>query len=290
MPPTTRIRAFAKLNLDLRITATRADGYHELRTIFQTIDLHDRVSCVQRPGPFTLRCSDATVPTDRTNLVWRAASALARTLRRSDDVQDVVVTIRKRIPQQAGLGGGSADAAATLVALNALWRGGLSESDLQQTARWVGADVPFLVAGGAALGLGRGDEIYPLRDLPAWGVVLLCPGFGVSTPDAYRLYDEDRRDRLVEGIAPDAWSRTPAHLVNDLEAPVARLHHEIVVMKAALRSKGAVHAAMTGSGSTVFGLFATQRAAAGAARRLRRCPWKVVLTRTLSYAQVASRR
>lgn len=292
--PRVTTRAFAKINLDLRISGTRPGGYHELRTIFQSIALHDTITCTARPGPFTIRCREATVPHDRTNLVWRAASALSRMLQRGgsdNDVRDVSVTIRKRIPLRAGMGGGSADAAATILALVRLWRPAVSLSDLQHMARGVGADVPFLLTGGTALGLGRGDEIYPLADVPRWSVVVLVPDFGISTPDAYALYDEMQHELGAADVTsqrpPDAWSRAPVSLVNDLEAPVGRQFPEIAVMKAALRAEGATHAAMTGSGSAVFGLFAQQSRAAAAARRLRDRPWGVYLTRFVGHDEFA---
>src|SRR5204862_2728874 len=116
------IRAHAKVNLDLRVLGTRADGFHELRTVFQALALHDVIRCTSRPGPFAIECSTAGIPLDETNLIWRAAQTLWRSLRRTGAVRDVVLRLEKQIPQQAGLGGGSADAAATLMALAALWR------------------------------------------------------------------------------------------------------------------------------------------------------------------------
>ena len=116
------VHGHAKINLDLRILGVRPDGYHELRTVFQSISLHDVVSCESRPGPFTLECDVPGVPIDRSNLVWKAAQALWRSLRRTGEVRDAVVRIQKQIPMQAGLGGGSADAAAALLALARLWK------------------------------------------------------------------------------------------------------------------------------------------------------------------------
>src|SRR5918999_5376141 len=117
------VRAHAKINLDLRVLGVRADGFHELRTVFQAIALHDTLECEARDGPFAIECDTAGVPLDASNLVWRAAQALWRSLRRSGPVRDVVVRLRKQIPIQGGLGGGSPDAAATLPALTRLWRG-----------------------------------------------------------------------------------------------------------------------------------------------------------------------
>jgi 4-diphosphocytidyl-2-C-methyl-D-erythritol kinase len=173
-------RAHAKINLDLRVLGSRVDGFHELRTVFQAVALHDTVTCTPAEGPFAITCDSAGVPLDRTNLVWKAADALWRALRRTGPVRDVTVHLEKRIPLQAGLGGGSADAAATLVALARLWQVPVRSSQLTDVAAPLGADVPFFLSGGTALGLGRGDEVYPLADLPRHWVVLLIPGFGVD--------------------------------------------------------------------------------------------------------------
>ena len=188
----TTIRAHAKINLDLRVLGARADGFHELRTVFQSIALHDTITCTARPGPFAIECDTAGVPLDRTNLVWRAAEALWRALRRAGPLRDVLVRVEKQIPVEAGLGGGSADAAATLLALARAWRVPVRPAQLTDLAAMLGADVPFFLSGGTALGLGRGDEVYPLADLPRHWVVLLLPGFGVSTRDAFAWYAEER--------------------------------------------------------------------------------------------------
>src|SRR5918995_3042883 len=185
-----RIRAHAKINLDLRVLGTRADGFHELRTVFQAIALHDTLTVVSRPGPFAIECTTAGVPLDRSNLIWKAADALWRATRRSGELRDLLIRLDKRIPPQAGLGGGSADGAAALIALARAWRLNVKPSQLTDVAASLGADVPFFLAGGTALGLGRGEEIYPLADLPRHWIVLLVPGFGVSTVDAYSWYDE----------------------------------------------------------------------------------------------------
>ena len=165
----------------------RADGYHELRTVFQSIALHDTIECIPREGPFAIECDAAGVPLDGSNLVWRAAEALWRALRRAGPVRDVVIRLEKHIPLEAGLGGGSADAAATLMALARMWRVPVRPAQLTDVAATLGADVPFFLSGGTALGLGRGDEVYPLADLPRHWIVLLVPGFGVSTARRLRL-------------------------------------------------------------------------------------------------------
>lgn len=288
------VRAHAKINLDLRVLGTRPDGFHELRTVFQALALHDTIECVPRPGPFAIECSTAGVPLDRSNLVWRAADRLWRALRRDGGARDMLVRLHKRIPLQGGLGGGSADAAATLVGLVHAWRVAIRPSQLVDVAASLGADVPFFLSGGTALGLGRGDEIYPLADLPRHWVVLLVPGFGVASVDAYGWYDGERD--LTRGPSvrepqhvPGPWPSRAAQMINDLEAPIARHHPEIEQMKTALRRAGALAAAMSGSGSTVFGLFQKKREAALAVERLAGSGWRVVLTESLDRGEYARR-
>ena len=288
------IRAHAKINLDLRVLGMRADGFHELRTVFQSLALHDTIDCIPRPGPFSIECDAAGVPLDESNLVWRAASALWRALRRSGPVRDVVVRLHKRIPLQGGLGGGSTDAAATMLALAGAWRVPIRPNQLVDVATTVGADVAFFLSGGTALGLGRGDEIYPLADLPRHWIVLLVPGFGVSSPDAYEWYDAERD--LAHGsvgreaqYVPGPWPSRAAQMINDLEAPIARHHPEIDQMKTALRRAGALAAAMSGSGSTVFGLFQKRREAVAAFEHLSGPGWRVLLTESVGRGDFARR-
>lgn len=286
------IRAHGKINLDLRVLGTRPDGFHELRTVFQAIALHDTIRCVPRPGPFAIECATAGVPLDHTNLIWRAAATLWRSLRRSGHVRDIVVQVDKQIPLQAGLGGGSADAAATLVALTRLWRIPVKPSQLTDIAAHIGSDVPFFLSGGTALGLGRGEEIYPLADLPPHSIVLLIPGFGVSTSEAYGWYDSERelsRAPREPQHVPGPWPSRAAQMINDLEAPIAHHHPEIDQMKAALRRAGALAASMSGSGSTVFGLFQKRRDAIAAEERLKGSGWQVLLTESLDRGEYARR-
>jgi 4-diphosphocytidyl-2-C-methyl-D-erythritol kinase len=167
-------------------------------------------------------------------------------------------------------------------------------AQLTEVAATLGADVPFFLAGGTALGLGRGDEIYPLADLPRHWIVLLVPGFGVSSREAYEWYDAERdlgRGPSVREpqVVPGPWPSRSAQMINDLEAPIARHHPEIDHMKAALRRAGALAAAMSGSGSAVFGLFQKRREALAAVARLAGSGWRVVLTESLGRGDYARR-
>ena len=288
------VRAHAKINLDQRVLGTRPDGFHELRTVFQALSLHDTITCIPRDGAFAIECAAAGVPLDHSNLIWRAAEALWRALRRRGPVRDVVIRLEKRVPLQAGLGGGSADAAATLLGLAHAWRIPIRPAQITDVAATIGADVPFFLAGGTALGLGRGDEVYPLADLPRHWIVLLVPGFGVSASEAYGWYDAEREQARGPVLrepqyVPGPWPSRAAQMINDLEAPIAQHHPEIDQMKGALRRAGAVAAAMSGSGSAVFGLFQKRRDALAAVRRLSGSGWRVLLTESLGRGEYARR-
>lgn len=293
MHPSLVVRAHAKINLSLHITGARADGYHDLRTVFQALELHDTLTIVARDGPLSLESGAPGFPLDESNLVWKAAAAVWELGGRTGPPRDVSILVEKRIPMQAGLGGGSADAAAALIALSRLWAPGRSPADVAAAAARLGADVPFFLVGGAALGLGRGELLYPLADLPALEVVLIVPPFGVSTAEAYRWYDDaqagedgrDGADAVRPGRIPGDWPLSARTVTNDLESPVIRRHTVIGEAIAALVAAGADAAAMSGSGSSVFGLFSTRARAARAASEAGRRGWQAVLTRTLGHQE-----
>ena len=281
------LRPSAKINLTLHVGARRVDGFHDVRTVLQSIALSDTLTITERAGRFGLVCRSPGVPADGTNLVWRAADLLWKALGRTGEPRDAHVKLEKHIPTEAGLGGGSADAAAALVGLNTVWGGRQSRRDLMRLGATLGSDVPFFLHGGTALGSGRGDELYPLDDSRRFGVVVLKPSFGVPTADAYRWFDEDTAGSPLEspvarhGEVDLGWPSGPIMLKNDLEAPVARRHPGIGEMVQACLREGAMAAAMTGSGSAVYGVF-NEAMATKAARKLKRPEWLVLLTRTLT--------
>ena len=266
-----RVSAYAKINLSLRVLGVRPDGYHELRTIFQSIALHDTLTVRVRRGPFALQCDDPDCPADRTNLVWRAAEHAWAASRRRGTLRDVEIRLTKRIPVQAGLGGGSSDAAAALRVCGALWRVGAAP--LREVAAALGADVPYFLEGGTVLGLDRGNLLYPLVDHPAAWVTLVVPRFGVRTAEAYRWWDE---------VGGPEKARPALH--NDLQDPVSAHHPEIARIVRALGKAGAFHAAMSGSGSAVFGLFSHRPAAERAARALGKSGARALVSRTVNRA------
>lgn len=283
------VRAFAKVNLDLRIVGTLPDGYHDVRTVLQSIRLHDTLEVRARPGAMVIDCDVPGVPVDARNLVWKAAALLHQTVRgRRGPPTGLHVTLRKRIPAEAGLGGGSSDAAAMLLAVTRLWRLSLDLPSLLRLGARLGADVPFFLAGGTAVGLGRGDDVSPLAEPPPSAIVVVKPAFGVSTAEAYRWFDEDRSGRPARASrrALDGWPAWAVDLRNDLELPVVRRHPRIRHAVRALTRHGARHAAMSGSGSAAFGIFDDQRAAADAQALLAGRGWWAVTTRTVTRATV----
>ena len=277
------LRAPAKLNLDLRILGRRRDGYHELRTLFQSIALHDTLKFTRRPGRLTVRSRTPGVPRDDMNLVWVAARMLWDSLGHRGDPQGVAVTITKRIPMAAGLGGGSSDAASALRGLCALWDVSPSLARLRELGAGVGADVPYFLTGGLSLGTGRGGRLRRLVDLDRHWIVLAIPRVGVPTASAYVWFD--RSGQGSTGGLPRGWRGRLSALHNALQPPVVTRYPDIGVMVERLRATGAAHAAMTGSGSSVFALY-RRRVDAVAARRSVRLPrWRTVLSWTLGSAE-----
>lgn len=284
-----RLRAHAKINLDLRVGDRRCDGFHDLQTILQSVALHDTLTLRAVEGPCRVRCAAPGVPEGPDNLVWRAAHLLWTASGRRGDPHGVTITVTKRIPVAAGLGGGTADAVAAVRGLCRLWGVSPGPSGLQAVAAEVGADGPFFLVGGTAVGVGRGDAVYPLAELSRHWVVIAVPPRRVSTAAAYGWMDRDRSARaglLGVGTArrfppvADATLDLSA-VANDLERPVARRRPEIRVATRALRAAGALTTAMTGSGSAVFGLFTRRARALDAAGGVRRHGWTVLVTRTV---------
>lgn len=251
-----RVPAFAKLNLGLRVLYRRPDGYHELRTVFQTISLADRLDIDFMPSR-TTRIEIEGTPEIADNLVERACRLALDAMRVHAHVR---FTLRKTIPMGAGLGGGSSDAAAVLLALPVLARKSLPALDL---AAQLGSDIPFFLHGGAALGLGRGEELYPLPDFPRARGLLVVPNVHSSTAEAYRdlspaLTSIRLQNKLVS-FQREVWRAAVDEVSvdeNDFEEVVFARHPELKRIKQRLGRLGAKPAAMTGSGSAIFGIFA----------------------------------
>ncbi|MBV8516441.1 MAG: 4-(cytidine 5'-diphospho)-2-C-methyl-D-erythritol kinase [Acidobacteria bacterium] len=246
-----QVEAYAKINWSLRITGKRADGFHDLETLFQTISLHDTLT-FRESDCLTLTCDDPSIPTDETNLVLRAARALG--------APPVAIELQKRIPAGGGLGGGSSNAAATLVTLSRMF--GI-DADLESLALSLGSDVPFFLVGGTAYATGRGEvltPVAPLADTPL-PLLLLLPDERVLTRDAFA-----RITRYSEPIGRDDHASF-ADFTNDFEEPVFALLPRLRALKTRLLDAGATWAQMSGSGSTMVGAFADANARDEAAAR-----------------------
>jgi 4-diphosphocytidyl-2-C-methyl-D-erythritol kinase len=285
-----RLRAFAKINLGLKIVGKRPDGYHEIRTLYQTVGLHDTldISVSPRGRQIHLSCDDPSIPSGSTNLVYRACDLWRKARKFAGSIS---VELQKRIPAGSGLGGASADAATTLLGLERLTGNRLPLSTHWLLSEQLGSDVPFFLVGGRALGIGRGEEVYPLADLPRRHCLIVLPGFGVSTAVAYE--EAGRRVGAELTKSPRSSNmitfgeRSPFPLLdwgpaeNDFESVVFARWPELGRLKRQLIRAGAETASLTGSGSAVFGLFDTARKLTRAADSVPR-GWQTFRTRTLS--------
>jgi len=270
MKKSVRLPAFAKINLCLHVLGRRSDGYHELRTIFQAISLHDTLDLSISPlssDQIVLETDDPSLPLGRANLAYRAIEAIREEL---DIGGGIVARLAKRIPVARGLGGGSSDAAAALIGMLRLTKKKLPLERLICIAAGLGADVPFFLFGGRAMAVNRGDEIYPLTDAPKRSILVVSPqGIGVSTKEAYQWVSEELTNRTkppnIWGFCALCWSR-PGAISNDFESPVFRRHPRLGEIRAGLLKRGAADAALAGSGSAVFGVFRNPAQARRAAR------------------------
>jgi 4-diphosphocytidyl-2-C-methyl-D-erythritol kinase len=329
---TVQVRSFAKINLGLRIGAVRGDGFHELLTVYQTLALHDviRVS-VGRGSGIEIRCEDPRVPKDESNTCYRMVEKAVRALKAKGRV---VVEIEKRLPVQGGMGGASSNAVAALLGLERGLKKILPVAERLRIAAEVGSDLPLFLIGGTVLGVGRGEQVYPLEDLPAMACVVVTPEVGVSTPKAFAEWDRkpvvlsarevvavpaqdfsshpnkltaaDSSDRMVElgrGLAAwlsESYSGAPSirrkqrgraenpllalvrtGIQNDFEQVVFPEYPELSEGKKAVERAGAKYASLSGSGSTLYGLFASKEAARAAAEKLRKQGWAAQSTVSL---------
>ncbi|MFI5173364.1 MAG: 4-(cytidine 5'-diphospho)-2-C-methyl-D-erythritol kinase [Terriglobia bacterium] len=267
------VRSFAKVNLGLKIVGRRTDGFHELRTVFQSVDLCDRLTfTARRDSRILLKCPEIPLPLGEDNLVVAAARLLstAAGLRRG-----VNILLEKGIPVGSGLGGGSSNAATTLLALNRFFKLELNPNQMLQIASALGSDVPFFLLGGRALGVGRGDELFPLSDVKATTLLLAHPtGVCISTPDAYgraSLWLTNRRPaNNMARFGSEVFEKVSALglFENDFENVLFPEYPELRHLKTALLAVGAQGAQMTGSGSAVFGIFPSISDARRAEREL----------------------
>jgi 4-diphosphocytidyl-2-C-methyl-D-erythritol kinase len=282
-----RFASPAKLNVGLHILGKRPDGYHAIETIFQMLDRCDWLTIHPHDeGTIQLTCRPATLPTDEQNLVVRAA----RLLRQVGNVHaGATITLEKHIPIAAGLGGGSSDAATTLLALNLLWDLHFPSSTLHRLAAQLGSDVPFFLGGATALGRGRGEILAPLPPIPPLSGLLVNPGFGISTAWAYGQFAGRSQvatpsmGSVAQALQRQDLTQLSDILYNDLEPGVVATYPVILQMREALQAAGAVVTFMTGSGPTVCGLFPHVTNLQAASLELsRRHEWSIIPFTTLS--------
>ena len=292
------VRSFAKINIGLRIGPLREDRFHELRTIYQTLDFHDLIRVdAGRGSGIEILCKNPLVPTDENNTCWRAAERVLRALNTRAKVR---ITIDKRLPLQGGLGGASSNAVATMLALEKALKQELKAAERLRIAAEVGSDLPLFLMGGTVLGSGRGEQVHALQDLPELHCVVATPAIGVSTPQAFAEWDrkltgQEASDRIktfsqsiYEWLSGSRFSPTGvpakgrgqaeallldlvrAGIENDFESVVFPKHPSLREVKRVLERSGAEYVSLSGSGSTIYGLFAKGSKAVSAARGMSR--------------------
>src|SRR5215475_8032780 len=279
--------SFAKINWTLEILGKRPDGYHEVRTLLQTISAADKLTFEPAERGIAIHCDHSDVPRDETNLVHRAAKLFGDF---TGVKKGVRIRIDKRLPVAAGLGGGSSNAAVTLLALQKLWNVQLESRDLFGLAAKLGADAPFFLIGGTCLGVGRGDEVYPLADINEEFLLLVNAGIAVPTRDVYADLPPELtkpggviKMPLSFEAAYAAIARPSDHvpLINDLEKSVLARHPSLVEIKRWLKQVGARGVLMSGSGSTIFAIFDSDKARSDADSNLSEAGWRRLRARTL---------
>ncbi len=283
-----KLSSFAKINSFLRILGKRSDGYHEVVTLLQTVSLSDELAFELRDDDqIVLHCDDPAIPVDETNLIVKAAVALNQ---RVQSPHGAEITLTKRIPAQGGLGGASSNAAVTLFALNALWRGNLKVDHLWLIARGLGADVPFFLVGGRCLGIGTGTTVKPVHDPPKRYLIVVTPNARVATANAYSALNAaslttSESNSILSSSLADMFSAGSGRwpLQNDFEGVIFEIEPEIERVKVALLDAGARGALLAGSGSSVFGVFDDEVARDRALDNLKcETGWRVLSCETVS--------
>jgi 4-diphosphocytidyl-2-C-methyl-D-erythritol kinase len=256
-----QVIAPAKINLFLQVTGKRPDGYHNLFTLMCPLGLSDHVRLDLTGSRIRVTCSDPAVPADMTNTAYRAAEIFLRNLtrRRQPPLTGINIIIDKQIPVGSGLGGGSSDAAAVFRGLNQMLGYPFQPAELMEMGCEVGADVPFFIFGQPALATGIGERLEPYLKLPPYTVLLLYPGVSVSTAEVYKNLDlglTKCKKKLKDFVLKQRPFDAASHLCNDLETVTLNRYPQVKAAKEALEGRGALGISMSGSGSTVFALFA----------------------------------
>ncbi len=280
-----KIKAYAKINISLDIIGKReTDGYHLLRMIMQNIDLYDEIDINKQESGITLTCNKNYVPTDIKNLAYKAALLFKE---RYDIKEGVNINITKNIPVSAGLAGGSTDGAAVLVAMNKLFNVNASDEELMELGVSLGADIPYCIKGGTALCEGIGEEVTSLKPFKDKIIVLVKPGFGVSTKEVYKSFDMDkarihpRTEELITAMANDDLEYVANNMKNLLENVTLRKHKVLIKIKEDMIRLGAIGSMMSGSGPSVFAFFDDMLKAQRCFEKMKENYKEVFLTRTI---------
>jgi 4-diphosphocytidyl-2-C-methyl-D-erythritol kinase len=280
------LKSYAKINLCLYVLKEREDGYHEIFSVMQAIDLHDRLTLHKIQKEIVIRCDHSDVPKDENNLAYQAADLLFKERNLKGGVR---IDIEKQIPVSAGLGGGSSNAAFTLKGINQLFDLKLSNQKLHLIGSRIGSDVPFFLYSGQAMAKGRGEKIVPIRLYRDYWLVLVCPNLMISTKTVYQNVKID----LTAGKSfinlnfcdnKDGFFNSLRQFNNDLEKVVINRHRIISHIKKTLENSGAIKSSMSGSGPAVYGLFEKKPQAEEVARKLTRGDWQIFLTRPIAFS------
>ena len=277
------LKAYAKINLSLDIVGKRDDGYHLLKMIMQSVELHDEVILTERKSGISLSCDKSYVPVDERNIAYKAAKLIMEATGLRSGIH---IHINKNIPVAAGLAGGSTDAAAVLKGMNAMFSLGLSHEELKALGLKLGADVPYCLEGGTALCEGVGERITKLKSFGGHVVILVKPPFGVSTKDAYGAFNLEKikrhveTEKLIDSLAKDDLNGVHYYSRNLLENVVIQSYPVIKSIKQRVVKTGARVTLMSGSGPTVYGIYENKETAVRALDELRKNGNEVILTET----------
>ncbi len=284
-----KLSAYAKVNLFLDVAASRNDGYHDILTVFQQIDLADQIILSPLPQGIKIICDHPDLPVDQKNLVWQAVDLVKEYCHLNDGVE---IKIVKNIPVSGGLGGGSSDAAAVLMGLKGFWALGLSKEELLELGAKLGADVPFFVYGGRCLGEGKGEKLAVLPNQKFW-LILVNPGFPVSTKDVYQKWDENNfkltrnknLNRMQRVRRSASWQGSIAEIsvnfFNCLEEIVLSDYPELKKIKEAMQGLGVNNVTLSGSGATMFGWVKDKAIGEKVVNSLAAYPWQSWLVSSL---------
>jgi 4-diphosphocytidyl-2-C-methyl-D-erythritol kinase len=278
------LNANAKINLSLDVTGKRPDGYHTVKMIMQSVDLHDRVRLEIIDSGIQVKCNFPWIPTDRNNTAYRAAELIKENFGIKEGIK---ISIEKNIPVAAGLAGGSTDGAAVLKGMNSLFSLNISETDLMSYGEKIGADVPYCIKGGTMLAEGIGEILTELTQLERTSIVIVKPKISVSTAWAYKNLDVENikirpdTDLLIKALDKKNIVELANNMVNIMETITIKQYHIIDEIKKKLINLGAVGSMMSGSGPSVFGIFLNEDSAEKAYRKIKSNRWESFLTHTV---------